>query len=138
MNLYQRIKGGKYKHLSDGEYPAEWKTGDIQKQVRELAGHKCENCGLEFEHGTNLSITLKNGRRVIGTTHHINWNKSDCSLGNLVYLCQSCHYTIHLVQWRPGAKAPKGWVYKGIPKWIVDRGIVVHLPVQLRLFDDRK
>lgn len=141
MNLYQRIKGGKDKHLSIGEYPPDWRTGDIQKRVRELAGHKCENCGLEFEHGTNLSIIRKNGRRVIGTVHHIDWNKSNCDLSNLVYLCQSCHYTIHLWGWKPNRKAPKKWVYEGIPKWIMARGIFVDLPfTQPKLFDlvDRK
>jgi hypothetical protein len=134
MNLYQRIKGGKDKHLSEGDYPPEWLTGKIQRAIRERAGHRCENCGLEFEHGTNKSIEERNGRRVIGTVHHIDWNKSNCTDENLVYLCQSCHYIIHLWGWKPGVKPPFSWVY-GIPKWVSDRGLC-DLPIyQLSLFD---
>lgn len=106
-----------------GTYPRLWEMGLIQANARKRANHRCEHCGTEFIEGTNLAVNryLRNGNRMIGTVHHINMNKSDCSMNNLVYLCQSCHYTIHLYDWTPGKYLPLAWL--DVPNWIIKRNL---------------
>lgn len=130
LNTYERIKGGAGEHLSEGEYPPDWLTGEIQRRIRDMANHHCEECGLEFEHGTNLSIQRKKGRRVIGTVHHIDWNKSNCTDDNLVYLCQACHYRIHLQGWKPGLRAPRAWARGLAYQMDVEQPTLFNLPVR--------
>lgn len=119
-----------------GEYPNLWQRGLIQARIRERAGHQCEQCGMEFQPGTNLAVdqTRRNGHPIVGTVHHINGNKSDCSYNNLVFLCQSCHYTLHLVGWIPGGDLPKIWRNKP-PEWITRRGLPFRYNLQLVLLD---
>lgn len=104
------------------DYPMLWKRGLIQARVRELANHRCEECGMEFQPGTNLAITERNrnGHAVIGTVHHIDENKANCAMSNLVYLCQRCHYRIHLYGWQPGKPLPICW-HDEIPGWLSSR-----------------
>ena len=109
--------------MSD-DYPELWKRGLIQKRVRELANHHCEECGMEFQNGTNLAKSEVNrkGNPIIGTVHHIDEDKQNCSLNNLVYLCQKCHWTLHLRGFVPGKALLKKW--NGIaPRWIVKRNV---------------
>ena len=104
------------------DYPVEWKRGEIQARVRELAGHKCEHCGIKFIYGSNTAVNAKNsdGKPVIGTVHHINGNKADCSYENLLYCCQRCHLHIQGT-WKPGDMIPASWY--GVPEWIIKRGL---------------
>lgn len=105
------------------DYPMLWKRGLIQAQVRKRAGHCCEQCGMEFDEGTNLATHArnKNGDPMIGTVHHIDENKQNCAMNNLVYLCQSCHWIIHIFKWQPGKHCLLRW--NGVPNWILERNI---------------
>jgi len=118
-------------------YPRLWQLGLIQNNVRKRAKHRCEQCGMEFVEGTNLAKTATNrlGNPIIGTVHHIDMNKQNCSMNNLVYLCQSCHWTIHLLNWTPGKMIPLYWM-NNIPQWIVDRDLDYIPNKQLPLFEE--
>lgn len=122
--------------MSKDDYPRLWQLGLIQEKVRLRANHTCENCGMEFEHGTNLAKTETNlnGKPVIGTVHHIDMNKQNCSKANLVFLCQRCHFTIHLFNWIPGQPLPNRW-RDNVPKWIQDRDLPYPESKQMRLFE---
>lgn len=105
------------------DYPNLWKRGEIQKRVRERANHRCEQCGMEFEEGTNLAITerRKDGHPMVGTCHHIDHDRSNNTMANLVYLCQRCHFNVHLKgNWNPSKPLPKRWQKKP-PRWIRER-----------------
>jgi len=43
--------------------------------------NKCEKCGIDSWNGQSISVEL----------HHINGNKTDHSLKNLLMLCPNCH-----------------------------------------------
>ena len=121
--------------MSKGQYPRLWQLGLIQEKVRLRANHTCENCGMEFLEGTNLAKEAVNklGKPMIGTVHHIDMNKQNCSKANLIYLCQSCHWTIHLLDWTPGKVVPHKWA-ANIPQWIIDRNLpFIHIR-QLTMF----
>mgnify|MGYP002399903205 CR=1 FL=1 len=120
--------------MADKRYPMLWQRGLIQARVRARAGHCCEACGMQFIEGTNLSVNLYRGRKMIGTVHHIDEDKQNCSMANLVFLCQSCHYTIHCLNWRVGDVLPLKWA-DNPPRWIVDRGIAYKPHPQLSLLD---
>lgn len=108
------------------EYPPEWKSGAIQRYIRVRAGHRCEWCNMPFRRSTNLAVFHKNrdGSPVVGTVHHINHVKSDCSFSNLVYLCQRCHMRVQW-RWTPGEAVPPKWFDKdgNPPTWITRRGL---------------
>jgi hypothetical protein len=117
---------------TSGEYPNLWKRGLIQAQVRMRANHLCEQCGMEFQPGTNLALVEKrrNGHPLIGTVHHIDGNKANCGMSNLVYLCQRCHYRLHLYGWIPGKRLPRQWREEA-PTWIRARGLEYQFNLQL-------
>lgn len=50
----------------------------LKERIRARDNHRCQLCGS------------KGGRRKLAV-HHINYNKQDCTPGNLIALCQSCH-----------------------------------------------
>lgn len=106
------------------DYPNLWQRGLIQPRVRARANHRCEKCGMEFCEGTNIAKTAMNskGKPLIGTVHHIDENKQNCSMVNLVYLCQRCHFITHLGNWYPGKPLLRCWE-NDPPRWIVERGI---------------
>jgi hypothetical protein len=122
------------KIVTTGEYPRLWQRGLIQTQVRKRANHQCEECGMEFQEGTNLALNhfRKNGQPFVGTVHHIDGNKANCSMRNLVYLCQACHYRLHLLGWTPGHALPRFW-YGQPPRWVVERGFEYKHHPQMRL-----
>lgn len=116
------------------DYPNLWKRGLIQAGVRQRAGHCCEECRMEFVPGTNLAVSAVNrkGAPIIGTVHHIDGDKQNCSMGNLVYLCQRCHmYVQH--RWKPGDYLPRRWA-NGAPSWIEVRALAYQPSSQLSLF----
>jgi hypothetical protein len=79
---------------------------------------------MEFHMGSNIAKQAVNslGKPLIGTVHHINENKADCSMANLVYLCQRCHFIIHLGYWYPGKPLLRSWQNEP-PRWVRERGI---------------
>lgn len=105
------------------EYPNLWKRGLIQHLIRARANHQCEECGMRFKLNTNLaeSATNRKGKAIVGTVHHIDHNKANCAMNNLVFLCQKCHYLAHLLNWIPGKPLPPRWAANP-PKWLVTRG----------------
>lgn len=112
------------------DYPMLWQRGLIQKKVRERANHQCESCGMEFHQGTNIALDAirSDGKPMVGTVHHIDENKQNCSMNNLVYLCQSCHFTIHVYRWHPNKPIPAKW--NNTQRWIIERNIQ---PIQMEL-----
>lgn len=71
------------------EYPSNWK--DIVNKIRERSGNMCELC--QSENGKPQVIT---GSKVVLTVHHINFNRKDNRLYNLIHLCQRCHLKLDL------------------------------------------
>lgn len=68
-------KGGK----SFEPYPLGW-TKTFKEQIRFRDGYKCRLCGMsEVENNAKLCV------------HHIDYNKNNLSLKNLISLCRSCH-----------------------------------------------
>lgn len=118
------------------EYPNLWKRGLIQSRIRDRAEHRCEECGMPFIPGTNLACThrRKNGQAFVGTVHHIDGDKSNCSWRNLVFLCQRCHYRLHIWGWIPGKPLPLAWRNQP-PMWVIRRGLAFQENPQLVLLD---
>jgi len=55
-------------------------TKELKEQVRKRDNYKCQICGVtQNEIPRKLSV------------HHIDYDKLNCTLNNLVSLCQSCH-----------------------------------------------
>ena len=68
-------KGGK----SFEPYPLGWNV-TFKEQIRYRDGYKCQLCGKdEIENKRKLDV------------HHIDYNKINISLSNLISLCKSCH-----------------------------------------------
>lgn len=61
-----------------GRYPPEWPR--IAHEIKGKAGWKCEACGAP--HG---------GPPHVLTVDHLDYNKANCRLRNLLALCQRCH-----------------------------------------------
>lgn len=60
-------------------YPLGW-TKTFKEQIRYRDGYKCQLCGCsEVECKRKLSV------------HHIDYNKSNLDINNLIALCNSCH-----------------------------------------------
>lgn len=121
--------------MAANDYPNLWRRGLIQRRVRERAGHRCEHCGMTFQPGTNLAetATRRDGRPVVGTVHHIDGNKANCLMRNLVYLCQICHCYVQW-RWAPGQALPLAWENQP-PRWLVDRGLVYFEHPQMPLWE---
>lgn len=60
-------------------YALGW-TSTFKEQIRYRDGYKCRCCGMpEIENGRKLSV------------HHIDYNKKNITVTNLISLCNSCH-----------------------------------------------
>lgn len=116
--------------MPSDDYPNLWKRGLIQQQCYKRAGYRCEHCGMKFVSGSTLaeSVLRRDGRPMVLTIHHINNIKQDCSMRNLVALCQRCHMYVQY-RWQPGAILP--WVE--VPVWITSRNLPYIPRPQLRL-----
>jgi DNA-directed RNA polymerase subunit RPC12/RpoP len=69
------------------EYPASF-NDSLKRRVRERDGFECVNCGCSQEeclsqHDKKLAV------------HHVDGDKSNTSLSNLISLCTSCHVNHH-------------------------------------------
>jgi len=87
--------------IQTGETNSNWKDGASQVRYqrirREIKPDICEWCGAE--HPTRID------------THHIDRNKSNNSMENILVLCASCHAYLHYVEddrglrgWNPKCK----------------------------------
>lgn len=116
-----------------GDYPQAWKDGLIQQIMYAWSGYTCEHCGMAFEHGTTIakSARRKDGKPFILTVHHLDGDKSNCHVSNLLACCQRCHLQIQAT-WEPSSVIPWGYV----PQWLILRGIDYQLPAfsQLKMF----
>lgn len=64
---------------SFGKYGIEFNEA-LREQVRFRDKYKCQHCGCpQIENGRQLDV------------HHINYNKRNNTLNNLISLCQNCH-----------------------------------------------
>ncbi len=68
-------KGG----ISFEEYSAEF-NDELKTEVRQRDKYTCQECGYTE---TQLGYTLN--------CHHIDYNKENCELSNLISLCSACH-----------------------------------------------
>jgi len=71
--------GGTGIPFENTDYGTEF-TKELKEQVRKRDNHKCQICGaLQIDLGYKLSV------------HHIDYDKLNCILNNLVSLCKRCH-----------------------------------------------
>lgn len=122
--------------MSRDDYPEEWKSGELQAQARARANHECEECGMEFIEGTNIarSAVRRDGKPMVANCHHIDGDRFNSDLNNLVFLCQACHVMVHRYEWAPGGMLLLRW--RGAPpRWITERGIPWEPHPQLLLFE---
>lgn len=69
--------------ISEDPYPAEW-TKMLKEQVRNRDNYRCVHCGLSTkEQGCAMHV------------HHVDGNKQNCVLSNLISLCCRCHMRLH-------------------------------------------
>ena len=78
-------KGGIPKPYSD-----EW-TGELKRKVFARDKNRCQDCGKIGKKRSDLIC------------HHIDFNKKNCSLSNLILLCRSCHMKRH---WKANIGVP--------------------------------
>jgi len=118
-------------------YPDEWADGQIQAEVRALAQHRCEQCGIAFRPGTNVAVSARHadGRPLLGGVHHIDYDTTHNTYRNLVYLCQNCHAQVTGLGWKPGDVLPLAWRGR-VPAWITARGLPYGEHPQLGLFEE--
>ena len=85
----QRITGTKNFNYIDGRsfspYPIAFNRS-LKKMVKSLDGYLCVKCGLT-ENDAIANDTLNRGL----TIHHIDFNKDNCSIQNLITLCKGCN-----------------------------------------------
>jgi hypothetical protein len=77
-------RNGRYVHgQRDTPYPPRFTYG-FKKAIRRRDGHVCQLCGMtRAEHGKALCV------------HHINHQKDDLRLINLIAVCRFCHGRMH-------------------------------------------
>lgn len=84
----KRVADGTHNFLGSGEklniqpYPKKFNVY-LKTKVKRRDAYNCQSCGRNVY-----------GERA-GHVHHINGNKQDCELGNLLLLCATCHNAVH-------------------------------------------
>jgi 5-methylcytosine-specific restriction endonuclease McrA len=86
-----------------GEYPEDW--NEIAFEIKSAADFKCEHCGHPNDPPAGYTLTV----------HHLDTEKGNSDISNLVALCQRCH--LHFQNKDPGTQ---GWLF-GIPEWLAKR-----------------
>jgi len=61
-------------------------NNQLREQIRNRDGYRCQEC---FRHQDELFT--KTGRRYKLIVHHIDYNKRNNNLSNLISLCRNCH-----------------------------------------------
>lgn len=122
---------------SRGKYPSEWKDGSIQRTVKAIAGNRCEGCGMEFHTDSNWAVKARttNGKPVLASCHHLDHDRANNHLSNIVYLCAYCHLDCHRWSWRPGDELPIPWRTR-LPNFIEARGLT-YTKRQLELWSEK-
>jgi len=69
--------------ISEDPYPDEFNK-ELKEQVRRMYGYRCAICGMTEEESIR-----EIGMRLV--VHHIDFNKYNNNLSNLIPLCQKCH-----------------------------------------------
>jgi len=72
-------KGG----ITGRDYPKEF-FNKIRDLIKERDKFICQRCRYQGNKGDNNLVT-----------HHLDWNKKNCELNNLITLCRSCHAFEH-------------------------------------------
>lgn len=80
--LLEGKRNGMYKDGSSIKYPYAFNK-DLRRKVRERDNYICQQC-----------FKKQNKRQL--AVHHIDGNKKNNNINNLVSLCQSCHQKIHI------------------------------------------
>ena len=83
----ERVADGSH-HLWQGgiwhdPYPPEW-TDLLKEAIRQRDNYICQECGVhqdELNHGQVKKLDI----------HHIDYDKDNCTLENLIALCRGCH-----------------------------------------------
>lgn len=121
--------------LLEKGYPPAWISGEIQREVYERAGWRCEHCGMEFPPGDTRAVSARNanGAPTILTVHHLDMNPANCDWTNLLACDQACHLHIQAL-WHPGGVLPAHWEQP--PAWIADRNLPYVPNGQLPLWSD--
>ncbi len=94
----ERVSGDKSNFWKGGKSFEEYGFGFkpmLKNYIREIDNHKCRICGIEEKHiGKKLSV------------HHIDYNKKNCSVNNLISLCHHCHAktSVNREKWEPKLK----------------------------------
>jgi hypothetical protein len=121
--------------MNRADYPPDWPA--ISKAVRERAGNRCEECGVanhavgardkhgewhdeNMIHGMNYDVGdgLFNGEfpdmvRIVLTVHHVDEDRTNNGLSNLVALCQRDHLAKHRAKRVPGELARRKRIERG-------------------------
>jgi len=71
-------------------YPSDW-TGELRRKVFARDNNECQVCGKKGK--TRMDLVV----------HHIDFNKENCDLQNLILLCRSCHMKEH---WKANKGVP--------------------------------
>jgi len=81
--ISQAVRGENHPNWQGGfskkDYCLSFYDEEYKQNIRDRDGNICLNCNTKHNNGTKLDV------------HHINYNKKDCTLKNLVTLCDSCH-----------------------------------------------
>lgn len=78
-------KNGRYIHGKGNESYSLKFSDRLKEIVRHRDGYKCQLCGCsELENGKKLSV------------HHIDYEKENCSLINLITLCRRCNSEVNV------------------------------------------
>lgn len=72
-------------------YSTDWEF--VSRQRKELAGWKCQKCGMQFEENCNVKFVNDGGHRKVMTltVHHKDRNTLNNKPENLIVLCSACH-----------------------------------------------
>lgn len=63
-------------------YPKDWPA--ISRSIRDRAGNKCEDCGVE-------NYSIRDGSKIVLTVAHLDHTPENCEPENLKAWCQRCH-----------------------------------------------
>jgi 5-methylcytosine-specific restriction endonuclease McrA len=74
-------------------YPKDWKQ--ISLRIRERAGNRCENCGVE-------NYSIRDGSKIVLTVAHLDHMPENCADDNLKAWCQRCHNRYDIAERRKG------------------------------------
>lgn len=75
---------GNYQHgLSHYPYPLEF-NNKLKEFIRSINNYTCQNCNVK----ESKNLKLYNRKLDV---HHIDYNKQNCNLDNLISLCRSCN-----------------------------------------------